>query len=614
MHTHNRHLIIILSGILILMALPCKTLFSQSRSDINLAREYLNEKEYKKAAALYERLYSQQPGSSVFFRYYIRSLLGTENYSKAERIAKRHIRKNPNDLRGPVMLGRVYQQQGEKKKAEKVYNKLIDNVSNNINRMRRLANIFISKRQFAWAEKVYLAGARKNKNYKFNYELANIYYYQRNYPKMIDTYLELLAQNDRYMNTVKNRLNSAVYTDTDDTLTDILKDRLLKMSQEYSGRDVFNQLLIWAYLQDKEYNNALVQAKALDRRNDEDGARVIKIARKALQSNHYGVVADATSYIMNKKRRTKYYIPARQLFLKSRFKQVQKGIVYQQNELKKLAGEYKKAISENKNNAEIFPFYNDIAKLYAFHMHKPDSALIYLNRARKLPHLSSLEQGKLDILKADIKLVKGKIFEATLIYAAVERKFKNNPLGYKAKLKKALMAFYQCDFEWSLGQLNILKASTSKLIANNAAELSLIISENKTEDTLQKPLCSYAKARMAIHQHHYDSALQRLDSLINGYPGQAIIDDALMSKAKLQKSMGAYKKAAELFLRVARDFSDEPYAAAANFYAAQLYEQQLGKAQKAFDLYKTVLTDYPMSIYHPTARKNLRAIRQKMVN
>ncbi len=587
---------------------------AQSRAEVELAREYLRKKEYNKAVSLYEKIYSKQPSSSVYFRYYVQALAGKGDYQKAERIAKKFIRRYKNDLVAYVELGEIYLQQGEQEKANDAFNDIIDQVKDDQRKMRRLANLFIGRRQFGWAEKVYLAGARRTKGYQYNYELANIYYYQRAYSKMIDAYLELLAVNDSYLGTVKNRLNAAVYSDTDDTLTTILKDRLLVKSQEYNGRNVFNELLIWAYTHDKEYDMALVQAKALDRRNDENGNRIIQIARKALKVSKYSVVADAASYVMDKGRRTPYYLIARQLYLHSQFMQVEKGILYNEADLVKLVAEYKNAINDSRQTPKLLPFYIDLANLYAFYLHKPDSALMYLKQAEKVPELTSLNHAEIDLLRADVKLAKGEIFDATLIYAGVERKFKNNPIGYKAKLRKALMAFYQCDFDWALGQVDILKASTSKLIANDASELSLIISENKSEDTLQAPLCTYANAVMAVHQNRTATALTKLDSLIDNFPGQPIIDEALMEKAKLLKSTGQYAEATAVFLRVANNFAYEPYAAEALFNAGQLYQDHLNKPNEAFDLFKKVLTDYPMSIYIPPARKRLRSIRKNLVN
>lgn len=591
------------------------SLSGQSRTDIELAREYLRQKEYDKAIVFYERLYAQQPQSSAFFRYYIQSLVGIGEYSKAEKVSKRHIRRNRNDLNAYIELGQVYIQQGKDEDAKTLFNEVIDLVSGNYDMMRRLANIFIGKRQFDWAERVYLEGQSRNNDYLFNYELANIYYYQRNYSKMIDSYLNLLAQNGRYLNTVKSRLNIAVYSDTDDTLTDILKDRLLLMSQKYSGKDVFNELLIWAYLHDSEFDMALIQAKALDKRNNEDGARLIIIATKALQKDRYGVVADAAKTVMNKGRLNMYYADARQLFLQSRFKQVEKGVIYEIGDLRELINAYHKAIKETRVRSESIPFYIDLANLYAFYTHDTDSALNVLKDAKNINQVSELNIGKVEILEADVMLAQGDIFDATLAYAAVERKFKNNPVGYLAKLRKSTMAFYQCDFEWAKGQVDILKASTSKLIANDAVELSLLISENLIEDdSLQMALCDFANIKLAIHQHNYNQALKMIDSLIKEFPANLILDDAIMTKGMLLKSMGRYKEAVDQFEKMVTQFQWEPKAAAAAFFVAQLYDEQLNQNDKALKYYKKVLIDYPLSVYQPEARKRLRVIRDNLVN
>jgi tetratricopeptide (TPR) repeat protein len=602
-------------AIIVTFILIGQELNAQSRTDLDLAKEYLRQKEYSKAATFYERFYAQQPNSSVFFRYYIQSLVGQGEYDKAEKIARKYIRRNREDLNAYIELGNIYTQKGEAEKATEIYNDVIELVSGNYNMMRRLANVFIGKRQFDWAEKVYLKGQSKGNDYLFNYELANIYYYQRNYSKMIDSYLELLSQNDRYLNTVRSRLNVAVYSDTDDTLTDILKDRLLKMSQKHAGNDVFNELLIWAYMQDDEFDMALVQAKALDKRNYEDGARLLLLANKALQKDRFDVVTDAAHAVMAKGVQNLYYSQARQLFLQSRFMQVKKGVVYEMSDLRRLIRAYQTAINTTRVKSETIPFYIDLANLYAFYTHDTDSALLVLNEAKQINQASAIDMANVQVLEADVMLAKGDIFDATLAYAAVERKFKNNPIGYMAKLRKATMAFYQCDFEWAQGQVDILKASTSKLIANDAVELSLLISENLMEDdTLQMALCNFAQIKLLIHQHHYEKALVMIDSLMEAFPGNLIEDDALMIKAELYKSMSRYKESASTFEEYIARFQWEPKAAAAIFFAAQLYDEQLGNEEKALEYYKKVLMEYPLSIYQPEARKRLRAIRDNLVN
>ena len=64
----------------------------------------------------------------------------------------------------------------------------------------------------------------------------------------------------------------------------------------------------------------------------------------------------------------------------------------------------------------------------------------------------------------------------------VEKDFKENPIGHEAKFRKAKVYYYQGDFE-AQSQFEVLKASTSKLTANNAMSLSLLITDNYNSDT-----------------------------------------------------------------------------------------------------------------------------------
>jgi hypothetical protein len=50
------------------------------------------------------------------------------------------------------------------------------------------------------------------------------------------------------------------------------------------------------------------------------------------------------------------------------------------------------------------------------------------------------------------------------------------------------MAYYTGDFNWARRQLDILKAATTQLIANDALNLSLLISDNLNADSSGKAL------------------------------------------------------------------------------------------------------------------------------
>ena len=208
---------------------------------------------------------------------------------------------------------------------------------------------------------------------------------------------------------------------------------------------------------------------------------------------------------------------------------------------------YRRALSEKIRDDAQIVLYEELARLYAFHLHEPDSALLLVDEVKTKYRLTPVVSGEIQILEADIQLSMGNIFDATLLFAAVERSLSSNPIGSEAKLRKAEMAFYQCDFDWALGQVYVLKASTSKFIANDAARLSILITENRLDDSVEIPLCLYAKGCLAVKQYKFDIAYKYFDSIIDGLPVESVRDDALFAKANLLKRQAKYSNAVDYY-------------------------------------------------------------------
>ena len=69
-------------------------------------------------------------------------------------------------------------------------------------------------------------------------------------------------------------------------------------------------------------------------------------------------------------------------------------------------------------------------------------------------------------------------WEATILYTQLEKANPNNDIGYEAKLKKAMLAYYAGDLLWAKAQFDVLKGATSKLISNDAIQMSHFIHMN----------------------------------------------------------------------------------------------------------------------------------------
>ncbi len=98
---------------------------------------------------------------------------------------------------------------------------------------------------------------------------------------------------------------------------------------------------------------------------------------------------------------------------------------------------------------------------------------------------------------ADILVIDEKFNQALIYYTQVQNLVENDVIAQMARFKVAKTSYYKGDFEWAGIQLDVLKSATSQLIANDAMELSLLISENSLEDSTQTALKQICPGRFA---------------------------------------------------------------------------------------------------------------------
>src|SRR5690606_25809785 len=143
----------------------------------------------------------------------------------------------------------------------------------------------------------------------------------------------------------------------------------------------------------------------------------------------------------------------------------------------------------------------------------------------------------------DYFVLQGKVWDASLTYSQVDKAFKEDMLGEEARFRNAKLAYYRGDFEWAQGQLSVLKASTSELIANDALYLSVLITENIPPDSNLVPLQKFAYADLLLFQNKDKEAEKLLDSVSQAYPKHPLNDDILLLRAKMAVKHRAYNDA-----------------------------------------------------------------------
>ena len=578
-----------------------------------LASQYYQNKEFGKAAELYEQLYSGTK-SEGYFTIYLDCLMSIPDYEKAEKEIRKGMRGNSNNSYWVIQLGYLKKTMGQVAESAKMYDKAIATLSNNPNEYAQVANQFINRREFESAEKVYLKGRETQNQDLYNYELARIYYYMRNYEQMLKEYLEWVKQNNGNIDVVKSNLQSVLSMDNDGEISKLLKTYILKRIQAEPGQIVYNRLLIWLFIQDKNFTSAMRQAIALDKRTGQEDANILGLANVSASNKSYDEAAKAFDYLIGKGKNTEYYnlafIQRMQMYY-YRFTDIEKSDLDKANALREQFEQTFKTLGLSAETSEIITEY---AHLLAFYLDQPTEATRILTEGLAIPGLNMQQTSALKAELADVNVYSGDLWEAVITYSQVIESNKSNQLGDDVKFRKAKLGYYMGNFRWAKAQLDALRASTSKLIANDAMDLALFISDNMEDDSTAVPLQMFARADLQLFRNNFVGAIAALDSISKLYPYNSLADDVDFRKAAILQKQGKYEEAATLLEAIVKDHSWEVLADNALFQLAELYRNKLNQKDKAMELYTKMLTDYPGSVYVVDSRTELRKMKDEKLN
>ena len=227
----------------------------------------------------------------------------------------------------------------------------------------------------------------------------------------------------------------------------------------------------------------------------------------------------------------------------------------------------------------------------------------------QIPGIDSYDLAECKMEYADVLLLQGNIWQSMLYYSQVEKDFKQHPIGHEAKLRIAKISYYQGDFQWAQTQLEVLKASTSKLIANNAMKLSLLITDNYNLDTTEISMRTFAIADLLCYQQKYDDAISKYDSILAVFPGHSLSDEIYMRKAEIYFREGKIKDALSTYEKIEDEWGYDILADDALYNRAKIYDDVLNNSELAMKLYEKILLEHNSSIYVVESRKRFRNLR-----
>lgn len=596
----------------LLALLFCNALVLGQNNDLRLAEYYLQNQEYDKAVSYYEKAYDDFKSKRVFQGYF-ETLVALKEYKQAEKLAKKQIKLEPLDYEHKIDLAELYEETGRKEDAEDIYQDLVSNLTPNPNTYISLANAFKNKGKNKWALNVLEEGRRKlRKGTTLNFQFAEIYAIEGNWNKVVDEYLDLLNINKSYKRSVQIMLSRYLKIGTEDENADAtgyLQRSLLEYSQKSPNKLIYPELLQWLFVQKKQFGIALRYVKSLDKKSDARGLKVMEFAKIAKTNFDYSTARQCYEYVMEFGESHPYYEDAKAEYLNTSYLEIQRASVVDSNQVRTLISEYEKQYQKLKNNRSRFRMVIELTTLYAYYSDQAGKAIQILEEEKGYGAYTLQQIGLLKIQLGDIYVLYGDIWEASLLFMQVDKMFKNDPIGHEAKFKSARVLYYSGEFALAKSQLDVLKASTSKLIANDAMRLSLLIQDNTGLDSVTTAMELYAAADLLIQQHKYDEVQSKFDSLSLLFPFHGIADEVLMLKAEMKMQQHKWEEAIDYYLKIYNSYGSDILADDALFKTAEVYYNILNNKDKAAEYYKKILFEYSGSLFVVEARKKFREIK-----
>lgn len=578
----------------------CLSLSVFAQSD-QLARNFYDQGEFEKALQLYQELYEKNPTNSTFFDRVVSSYQQLEEFDKAEKMLFQRLNSSANNPSILIELGHNFELQDKTERATQFYEEALKSLSGRPNYAYSIARTFEQYSLLDYAAKAYEQAMEMNGDRNYNLQLARIYGEQGKIEKMFSNYLDLIEDDMKFYGIANREFNRYISDDADSEGNTIFRKLLLKRLQENPSL-LYNEMLSWLFIQQNDFGKAFAQERAIYKRGEKNLQGILNLAVMAREAEKYEDAEEIITYAIEESPSPTFNLRGRHFLIGLKEKTV-KG-----KDLDQIEQDYRSLLEEYGYNAETIDVQIDLANFMAFQMDQKDAAVTILKKASE-SQLNQFDQAKVKMATADILVMQEKFNEALIYYSQIQNLVKNDELSQEARFKVAKTSYYKGDFEWAQTQLKVLKSSASQLIANDALELSLLISDNTLEDSTQTALKQYAKADLLAFQEKTPEAISALDSVLVQHKGEKIEDEALYSQAKLYEKQQEFEKAETNYLKIIDLHSDDILADNANYFLAELYSNELNMPDKAQNYYEQIIFNFADSIYFVDARKKYRQLR-----
>jgi tetratricopeptide (TPR) repeat protein len=586
--------------------------FSQTENDLKLAQHYYQNGDFEKAITYFEKIYSSDQSKTVY-NSYLDCLIETKDFNTAEKTIKKQISLNKKDLGIQLQLGFFYEMIKEEGKAKKTFNEVITLTAQNPTSVTEVFKVFVKEKKTDLAKEVLDRGSKQMPDYPFQLLYADYYHSIGNKSKVIETYLDLLDKYPEYQQAIQVGMEAKFDFSEDGPDLKEIKSAFLEKIQRPNSRFEFSEMLIWLFLQNKNFSAAYVQVVALDKRLRNMGARVMELGKMAIENEAFEEARKCFYYVIELGIEAPYYFEAEAAMLNTRYVELTLFKIYSNEELETTLKEYKSVIDRMANSRKSFNVILEYTKIMAYYAGKKGEAITMLEQFIATPGLSDMQRAAVKMLLADFYVLNARIWDASILYMQIDNDYKFDVIGNEAKYKNARVFYFDGEFDYAQSQLSVLKESTSKLIANDAMQLSVAITDNFGLDSNYQAMMWYATADLLLEQNQIDSAFYLFDSIQLNYPFHSLNDEILYKKGQAMERQKKWREASIFYESVLSKYATDILADDATYRLAKINENHIKDKEKALFYYKELLFNYTNSLYSEETRNKIRELRGDQV-
>ena len=589
-------------------------LFAQpgNQSDLQLGQHYYSKGEFEKASVYYEKVYAKDPSKQVFLRY-VDCLMNTKELSKVEKLYKRQINMNRQDVDLRVSLGHFYEEIGDQEKAENTFSDLIKNLPPSPTKIMELYRSFVGKNKLNYALDCLKKGKKICSN-GFEFQFADLYFLTGNKQEMIKVLIDFLGKQPDMIDAIQDFLSTKLNLENQESADYILtKELLITAAQKNNSPIIISELVSWLFIQSKNFIAAYNQTVSLEKRLNSDGYKIFDLAIICMENKAFEAARKCYNYLINLPN-SEYLVEAQRGLLNARYLEITTNRNYSETEINATLLEYEQALNRFGKTVKTQSILLEYAHILAYYAGKSENAITLLKETLSITGLTDMQKGQIKMLLADIYVLTNDIWEASLLYMQVDKDFKYEAIGNEAKFKNAKIFYFDGEFDYAQSQLSVLKESTSKLISNDAIQLSVAITDNYGLDSNFQAMFWFAQSALLIEQHKYIQAFALMDSIRINYPFPSLADEILMEKGQAMEMQGKWTDAIEYYEDVLKFHSKDILADDALFRIADIKENVLKQKEEALTDYKRLLIEYKASLYGSEVRKRVRSLRGDLVD